>query len=215
MTGEEQLLGLAKGGCIGNSFSADTKVVMADGSTKPIKEVKKGDTVRTTDPLTGEDEKRVVTATHINRDHNLADLIITDAHGHRTTIHTTESHPFWDDTKQSWVTASDLHDGDRLRTSGGATHRVVAVVPMLGGQNMYNLTVADDHTYYVLAGNTPVLVHNTGPLCGVHGGDSGSPAGAGIVEGPAPAQGHCVFVRRPLELGLCGVTGLCGGGRGG
>lgn len=27
---------------------------------------------------------------------------------------------------------------------------------------MYNLTVANIHTYYVLAGNTPVLVHNTG-----------------------------------------------------
>ena len=28
----------------------------------------------------------------------------------------------------------------------------------------YNLTVADLHTYYVLAGNTPVLVHNSDPL---------------------------------------------------
>jgi hypothetical protein len=27
---------------------------------------------------------------------------------------------------------------------------------------MYNLTVADLHTYYVLAGATPVLVHNSG-----------------------------------------------------
>jgi RHS repeat-associated protein len=213
MTGEEQLLGLAKGGCIGNSFSADTKVVMADGTTKPIKEVKKGDTVRTTDPLTGEDEMRVVTATHINRDHNLADLIITDAHGHRTTIHTTESHPFWDDTRQSWVTAAHLHDGDRLRTSGGATHRVVAVVPMLGSQNMYNLTVADDHTYYVLAGNTPVLVHNTGPLCGVHGGDSGSPAGAGIVEGPAPAKAFDMLNKVKERTGGIGkVPGYEGNG---
>jgi hypothetical protein len=25
---------------------------------------------------------------------------------------------------------------------------------------MYNLTVAELHTYYVIAGNTPVLVHN-------------------------------------------------------
>ena len=25
---------------------------------------------------------------------------------------------------------------------------------------MYNLTVTTDHTYYVIAGNTPVLVHN-------------------------------------------------------
>lgn len=30
---------------------------------------------------------------------------------------------------------------------------------------MYNLTVEDLHTYYVLAGDTPVLVHNSGGLC--------------------------------------------------
>jgi hypothetical protein len=33
---------------------------------------------------------------------------------------------------------------------------------------MLNLSVADIHTYYVLAGKVPVLVHNTGPGgCGV------------------------------------------------
>jgi hypothetical protein len=31
----------------------------------------------------------------------------------------------------------------------------------------YDLTIADLHTYYVLAGDTPVLVHNTGPNCGI------------------------------------------------
>ncbi|MEU1034383.1 hypothetical protein ABZ402_37880 [Streptomyces mirabilis] len=29
---------------------------------------------------------------------------------------------------------------------------------------MYNLTVQQLHTYYVLAGETPVLVHNCGPM---------------------------------------------------
>ncbi|GAB2833496.1 hypothetical protein GCM10022221_35490 [Actinocorallia aurea] len=33
---------------------------------------------------------------------------------------------------------------------------------------MYNLTVAGYHTYYVLAGSTPVLVHNCGPADPVH-----------------------------------------------
>src|SRR5262249_7611999 len=31
-----------------------------------------------------------------------------------------------------------------------------------GAKDMRNLTVADIHTYYVIAGNTPVLVHNCG-----------------------------------------------------
>lgn len=44
----------------------------------------------------------------------------------------------------------------------------------------YNLTVADVHTYYVLAGSTPVLVHNT---CGPDLGDSWKPKPASQVCG--------------------------------
>jgi hypothetical protein len=42
-----------------------------------------------------------------------------------------------------------------------------------GTHDIYNLAVADIHTYYVLAGNTPVLVHNAG------GGGSSDPIGLG------------------------------------
>lgn len=42
----------------------------------------------------------------------------------------------------------------------------------------------DGDTYHVLAGHDPVLVRNTPPLCGVHGGATGSPAGSSIVPGP-------------------------------
>ncbi|UWE13668.1 hypothetical protein NYE86_08275 [Actinacidiphila bryophytorum] len=40
-----------------------------------------------------------------------------------------------------------------------------------GTANRYNLTVAHVHTYYVLAGNTPILVHN----CGGAGVTNGRP----------------------------------------
>jgi hypothetical protein len=30
----------------------------------------------------------------------------------------------------------------------------------------YNLTITNPHTYHVVAGSTPVLVHNAGPFCG-------------------------------------------------
>nr|WP_307175341.1 Hint domain-containing homing endonuclease [Streptomyces africanus] len=39
---------------VGNSFTPDTKVLMADGSTKRIKDVDIGDRVLATDPETGE-----------------------------------------------------------------------------------------------------------------------------------------------------------------
>ncbi|MEV0259933.1 hypothetical protein AB0I49_01105 [Streptomyces sp. NPDC050617] len=36
-------------------------------------------------------------------------------------------------------------------------------------RNVYNLTVDETHTYYVLAGRTPVLVHNSNGSCGITG----------------------------------------------
>jgi hypothetical protein len=41
--------------------------------------------------------------------------------------------------------------------------RVTAVKHRIDVAQVYNLTVADLHTYYVVAGDTPVLVHNCGP----------------------------------------------------
>ncbi|MFB7944309.1 polymorphic toxin-type HINT domain-containing protein [Kitasatospora phosalacinea] len=54
-----------------------------------------------------------------------------------------------------------LHTGDTLRTDTGATAQVASIRHWTGLEPAYNLTVADFHTYYVLAGTTPVLVHNT------------------------------------------------------
>jgi hypothetical protein len=47
-----------------------------------------------------------------------------------------------------------------LRTSAGTHVQVTAVKKWSATQRVHNLTVADLHTYYVLAGGTPVLVHN-------------------------------------------------------
>ncbi|MYZ41131.1 Hint domain-containing protein, partial [Streptomyces sp. SID4917] len=45
-----------------NSFTPDTRVLMADGSTKPIKDVRLGDKVMATAPETGETRAETVTA---------------------------------------------------------------------------------------------------------------------------------------------------------
>ncbi|WP_007026266.1 hypothetical protein [Saccharomonospora iraqiensis] len=46
-----------------NSFVPGTRVLMADGSTKPIADVEVGEKVWATDPETGEEGPRTVTAT--------------------------------------------------------------------------------------------------------------------------------------------------------
>lgn len=153
--------------CKKNSFAPETPVLLDDGKTKPISKVKIGDKVESADPETGKVKGgRTVTATFLNHDDNLIDVTVTTADGHPSVLHTTTEHPFWDDTAHAWVNAEDLIPGHALETAQN-THAYVADVRLTPGEaDRYNLTVDQLHTYYVLAGNTPVLVHNTGPGCG-------------------------------------------------
>ncbi|MFF7633641.1 LamG-like jellyroll fold domain-containing protein [Kitasatospora sp. NPDC008050] len=144
------------------SFSPDTPVLLEDGKAKPIGQVEVGDKVETAAPATGEHQgSEQVTATHINHDSDLIDLTVASADGHQSTVHTTANHPFWDTTKHSWTPAGSLPTGDRLQAVNGVGVTVAAVTETPGEADRYNLTVDKLHTYYVLAGTTPVLVHNT------------------------------------------------------
>jgi hypothetical protein len=146
-----------------HSFDPDTPVVMADGSTKKIKDVKVGDKVLATDPATGKTAARTVTALHINQDTDLTDITIRTPDGSTAVLRTTQQHRFWDATTRTWVDAAHLQPGHALRTASGATlTTVVAIHNHPGSHQMRDLTVVTDHTYYVIAGDTPVLVHNCG-----------------------------------------------------
>jgi len=75
-------------------------------------------------------------------------------------LHTTAEHPFWDVTSGAWTDAADLRRGDVLRTADGGRATVTGVRTFAGRATMHNLSVAGLHSYYVLAGRAPVLVHN-------------------------------------------------------
>ncbi|WP_370130910.1 LamG-like jellyroll fold domain-containing protein [Streptacidiphilus sp. EB103A] len=81
------------------------------------------------------------------------------------TLHTTFHHPFYDETQSSFVEAEHLHPGDLLQTPTG-TAQVTDVHLFHANTTTYDLTIGDLHTYYVLAGTTPVLVHNCGSNTG-------------------------------------------------
>lgn len=49
-----------------------------------------------------------------------------------------------------------------LRTSAGSYVQITAVHAYIKRQHVYNLSVEDLHTYYVLAGQVSILVHNAG-----------------------------------------------------
>ncbi|QXV56597.1 polymorphic toxin-type HINT domain-containing protein [Amycolatopsis sp. TNS106] len=50
--------------------------------------------------------------------------------------------------------------GSRLRTSTGTLAQVTATQARDAPARVHNLTINAHHTYYVLAGDTSVLVHN-------------------------------------------------------
>ncbi|WP_030731303.1 polymorphic toxin-type HINT domain-containing protein [Streptomyces sp. NRRL S-237] len=78
----------------------------------------------------------------------------------RGSLTATDHHPFWAETRKQWTDAADLNTGDTLLTPDGTTVEIEKVTRWKDLQPAYNLTVNDLHTYYVLAGTTPVLVHN-------------------------------------------------------
>ena len=76
-----------------------------------------------------------------------------------TTLTTTFHHPFYDETQSAFVDARDLRVGDVLQSTDGRAE-VTAVRAYHANTTTYDLTIAGLHTYYVRAGETPVLVHN-------------------------------------------------------
>jgi len=147
-----------------HSFSPDTLVLLAGGTNRAIKDVAVGDQVLSTDPETGVTEAKTVEALHLNKDTDLTDVtVITHDSGkdHEATLHTTWHHPFWNETKHDWVYAQDLKTGDLLHTDSGTLVEVKNVHNTVGAADMRDLTIDQIHTYYVIAGDTPVLVHNT------------------------------------------------------
>ncbi|MBB5868340.1 RHS repeat-associated protein [Allocatelliglobosispora scoriae] len=165
--------GRAKAACSKHSFAPDTEVLMADGSSKPISEVEIGDEVSATDPESGLTTGQAVTAVHNNQDTDLTDVSVSVADAQQAgdenhvgastaLLHTTQHHPFWDATDQAWVNAADLKPGHKLVAPDGKTRQVVAVRNFTGNREMRDLTVDNFHTYYVVAGDAQVLVHNCG-----------------------------------------------------
>ncbi|MFD8721993.1 polymorphic toxin-type HINT domain-containing protein [Streptomyces sp. NPDC059629] len=140
-----------------NSFTPDTRVLLADGRTKAIKDLKPGDKVKSTDPVLGGLGTQTVTATiqgHGTK--HLVRLILSNG----KSITATDGHPIWLPKLHRWAKAKELRSGDWLQTSAGTYIQITAVRAWTQTATVNNLTVSSTHTYYVLAGTTAVLVHN-------------------------------------------------------
>lgn len=145
------------------SFSAGTRVVLADGRAVPIASIAVGDLVLAGDPDAGW-QARPVTALWVHDD-LLVDLVTTAGR-----VTTTADHPFWNATDGAWQAAADLDRGDVLRSPDGTRVGVVGLDPRSARVDAaHNLTVDGWHTYVVRVGSADVLVHNQN-TCEVPGG---------------------------------------------
>nr|WP_198151809.1 PA14 domain-containing protein [Kibdelosporangium sp. MJ126-NF4] len=143
-----------------NSFAPETLVVMADGTTKPIKDVQAGDLVKAIDPATGETVAKPVAATIVGQGtKHLIDIGLDGPEP--ASITATAEHPIFVEG-QGWVDAGDIRTGDRIRGPAGA----VAVTSIrdrgeVADQTVHNLSVSEIHTFLLQAGARIILVHNS------------------------------------------------------
>ncbi|MGW4780002.1 polymorphic toxin-type HINT domain-containing protein [Streptomyces filamentosus] len=178
-----------------NSFAAGTQVMLANGKSKSIEEVEVGDQVLAANPKDGKPVAKAVTATILtSEDKKYVDLVIGSEGGTQPLV-TTGHHPFWVESERSWLDADQLQPGMILLAYDGSRAAVARVRTYETRQDTYNLTVADLHTYYVLAGKTPVLVHNSncGPAFSIDEGQFGKKWGKhaqdyGLNPGDASAR---------------------------
>lgn len=138
---------------------------MADGSTKPIEDVEEGDWVLADDPDDGlPPTPREVTAWHLNWTEHLTEVFI-DRDGDAMpdgSVEATREHPFWTQNR-GWIDAQDLQSGDLLLDASGHVSRVTATKSINAVEPTFNLSVDGMHTFFVMAGDESVLVHNTNP----------------------------------------------------
>ncbi|MBS2546425.1 hypothetical protein KGQ19_06055 [Catenulispora sp. NL8] len=162
--------------CVLHSFKGDTPVLMADGSAKPISRIQVGDKIKNAAPG-ADDQTHTVDIVHVTyTDKDFTSLTVGTPNGPKT-ITTTQNHPFYDYTAGQFVGAGSLQPGEQLQTTDTGRVTVLAVGNYTGSMVTYDLTIDGLHTYYVEAGDTPVLVHNCGTSLNDRAGEDFTDAG--------------------------------------
>ncbi len=148
------------------SFTASTPVATASGK-EPIGTLQVGEQVWAYNPQTQHMELEPILHVWINHDHDLVDLTLTTSkpaqHGKPATrtsevIHTNQKHPFLTREK-GFLPVGQIKLGMHILRAGGTYGVVTRWKSVPGASVMYNLEVAQDHTFTV--GNGQWVVHNS------------------------------------------------------
>jgi Flp pilus assembly pilin Flp len=146
--------GVCRGGAC---FVAGTPVQTERGA-QPIEEVQVGDRVLARDPESGEVGYHAVLRTSVKVEREVLTLDVVDGQGAHQILHVTPDHPFFTGGR-GLVAAGDLDvERDRLADASQAPLRIAAAFSEPDTTTVYNLEVAEAHTYFV--GDLSVWVHN-------------------------------------------------------
>jgi len=157
------------------SFAPNTLVLLGDGSHRAIGQLHIGDAVASRNAVTGIYSTRSITETHAHSHTDRVTVTVGSDRRADKAITTTLEHPFWV-VGHGFTPARDLHVGDRVAafaaqnpllavssrfndTSGALLVKALSIEASgVAPWTAYNLTVAEDHTYFV--GESNVWVHN-------------------------------------------------------
>lgn len=137
-------------------FVAGTPVAMADGTMKPIEQVRAGELV-----LSYADGEVVVSRVERSKERR-ATTVLTVRFEDGRELGVTPNHPLWSASRGAWVEAGELDVGeaiDVLVGGGVAPLMIVAIdeaLPTSGPVPVWDLTIATTHDFF--AGGA--LVHN-------------------------------------------------------
>ncbi|MFI6690569.1 polymorphic toxin-type HINT domain-containing protein [Streptomyces sp. NPDC050433] len=143
-----------------HSFLPGTPVLLADGRRMAIDKLRVGMRVVATDPESGRTQARAVERTITTYDDKDFTRLTVLTDSGTDVLTATDTHPFWLTDQGRWADAGDITAGDDLRTPAGTSVQVTAVDRYTKRQTTHDLTINGIHTYYVVTGDTPVLVHN-------------------------------------------------------
>jgi hypothetical protein len=91
--------------------------------------------------------------------HEAANTIDVYVEGLSKPIGTTDNHPFWSVTRNEFIEAGKLQQGEQLQLYNGQTAKVIQILPRPGPERVHNLEVMNEHVYRVSDGG--IFVHNT------------------------------------------------------
>ena len=145
------------------SFTSDTPVKTQQGE-KAIGKLHVGDKVLAYNPKTHKMEQEPILHVWINHDNDLVDLTITTTKGPggkvtktSEVIHTNKKHPFFT-LEHGFLPVGQITLGMHILRADGRVGVVTGWKVVPGSEVMYNLEVAQDHTFTV--GDGQWVVHN-------------------------------------------------------